>query len=360
MKIAVSIPSRDAHGGVALAQWTIALALRLKGHDVRCLVPTARWMSLLQRFLPKKFRDFFIDMRAPTQAKILGPQFIITADWHSLWHRREVGIPVFHGGYGMTIKYAPPQSVLGWAKTSLLWWLQRKAAARAPIFIAVSQEAVDMFNLPNGYACLNAVDVERLSPATAEQKARAKTCLGLNGEILMIAGRWSPEKRLESIFELPPQTGRKIIVSIPDASEAKEFSSLCKKRKDILVRSFDRGIPEDVWSAVDCVYLPSRYEGCSMLWIEAAARGIPVVGTEVGHLIELGQKHPELKPLLMPRDDLSSAQEKINLAFSEYTKWKIIMRNLAEQHHNIKDLGTKFENLLIDIKKHSLHRSKKI
>lgn len=350
MKIAVAIPSREISGGVALAQWTFASSLRVRGHDVRCLVPTARWMMLLHRFVPSKLRDFFVDMRAPAQAKVFGPQFVITADWYSLWHKRHVGIPVFHGGDGMTLRYAPPPSWLGRLKTSLLWWLQRKAAARAPFFIAVSQEALEMFGLPNGHVCLNATDLDRLRPVSGQEKADAKIRQNLEGDVVLIAGRWSPEKRLESIWDLPQQMGRRLLVCIPDPAEAERFADLCVGRDDILVRSYAKGIPDDIWSATDCVYMPSRYEGCSMLWIEAAARGIPVVGTKVGHLIDLAKQHPELEDLLMPRDDLSCAAEKIETALAHGNAWCKAMRGYAEQHHSIHMLGARLEAVLQKVK----------
>jgi len=346
MKVAVAIPTREAAGGVASAQWVFAAALRLQGADVRCLVPTARWVALLERFVPAKFRDFLIDARAPAQAKALSPHFVLTADWYSLWHERHVGIPIYHGGYGLALRHAPPPTLLGQAKTNLLWWLQRHAARRASIFIAVSREAVEMFGLPNGRVCLNGMDLDRLLPVAEHEKRAAKSRLGLDGEIVMMAGRWSFEKRLESVLDLPRHDGRRYLVCIPGAEEAHRFAARCSGRDDILVRSFPRGIPQDIWSAVDCVYMPSRYEGCSLLWIEAAARGIPIVATKVGHVIELAEEHPELDDLLMPRHDLLQAAKKIDTALARRAEWRARMRGIAERHHDIRKTGARLMALL--------------
>lgn len=346
MKIAVAIPTREAAGGVASAQWIFAVALRVQGADVRCLVPTARWVELLERLIPRKFRDFLVDARAPNQARVFSPRFVLAADWYSLWHKRHTGIPIFHGGYGLTLRYASPPTILGRAKTKLLWWLQRRAARRAPIFIAVSREAMEMFGLPNGRVCLNAMDLDRLRPVADRDKLAAKYRLGLNGDVVMMAGRWSLEKRLESVLDLPRRKGRRYLVCIPGDGEAHRFAAHCSERADILVRSFPRGIPEDVWSAIDCVYMPSRYEGCSLVWIEAAARGIPVVGTQVGHVLELAEMHPELDDLLLPRDDLSLAGEKIDAALAGRTEWHVRMRDIAERHHDIHRTGARLMALL--------------
>lgn len=346
MKVAVSIPSREVAGGVASAQWAFAVALRLQGSDVRCLVPTRRWVSLLKRFVPPKLREFLIDARAPLQAKIVLPRFVLTADWYSLWHEQKVGIPIFHGGYGLTLRHSPPPTILGRTKTKLLWWLQRRAAQRAPIFIAVSREAVDIFGLPNGRVCYNGMDLSRLKPAAPHEKSAAKSRLGLNGDIVMMAGRWSQEKRLESVLRLPQRSDRLYLVCIPGTDEAKRFESLCSTREDILVRSFPRGIPHDIWSIVDCLYMPSRYEGCSLLWIEAAARGIPVVATKVGHLVELAEEYPELNDLLLNKDDLSTAGEKIDAALACRLEWCTRIRKITERHHDIRRTGAQLMALL--------------
>ncbi len=346
MKVAVSIPTREAAGGVASAQWVFAAALRLHGADVRCLVPTARWVTLLERFVPAKFRDFLIDARAPAQAKTLSPRFVLTADWHSLWHERHVGIPIYHGGYGLALRHAPPLTLLGQAKTRLLWWLQRYAARRAPIFIAVSREAVQMFGLPHGRVCLNGMDLDRLLPVAEHENLAAKLRLGLDGDIVMMAGRWSLEKRLESVLDLPRQDGRHYLICIPGEEEAYRFAMHCSGRDDILIRSFPQGIPQDIWSAVDCVYMPSRYEGCSLLWIEAAARGIPVIATKVGHIIELAEDHPELDELLLPRHDLTLAPAKIDAALGRRGQWRKRMREIAERHHDIRKTGAQLIALL--------------
>jgi glycosyltransferase involved in cell wall biosynthesis len=348
MKIAVSIPGREAIGGVCSAQWAFAVSLRMRGHEVRCLVPTARWVAFLRRFVPAKLRDLLIEARAPAQARMFNPRFVLTSDWYALWHRRHQGIPIFHGGYGLTLRHAPPPTFLGWAKTSLLWWLQRRAAARAPCFVAVSREAVEMFRLPHGRTLFNGMDLDRLLPPSAEDKCAAKAAQGFDGDVVMMAGRLSLEKRLESVLDLPQREKRRYLVCIPDAEEADRFAASCAGRGDILVRSFPRGIPEDFWSAVDLLYMPSLYEGCSLLWIEAAARGIPVVATKVGHLIELAEEHPDLSELLLERHDLAPAAKKIDAALARRESWRGRMRALAEQHHDIRQIGERLEALLLE------------
>ena len=348
MKIAVSVPGRDTSGGVCAGQWAFAVSLRMRGVDVRCLVPTQRWITLLCRYVPAKLRDFLIEARTSTQARNFNPYFVLSSDWYALWHKRRQGIPVFHGGYGLTLRYAPPPTVLGRVKTSILWWLQRRAAARAPLFIAVSREAVDIFCLPHGRVLFNGLDLDRIKPPSIEKKRASKARHGLIGDVVLMAGRWSLEKRLDAVCDLPKRAGRHYIVCIPSTEEARCFAKSLAGRGDILVHSFPRGIPEEIWSATDLVYMSSRYEGCSLLWIEAAARGIPVVATKVGHLIELEEENPELKDLLLERNDLSSAAEKIDAALTRRENWCRYMRTIAERHHDIRRIGERLEALLLE------------
>jgi glycosyltransferase involved in cell wall biosynthesis len=303
-------------------------------------------MSLLNRFVPTKFRDFLIEARAPAQAQNYGSCIVLASDWYALWHKRRLAIPIFHGGYGLTLRHAPPPTFLGRVKTELLWWLQRRAAARAPIFIAVSHEAMAMFGLPHGRVIFNGLDLERINPVSHVEKRAAKVRLGLDDSVVLMAGRWSLEKRLETVHDLPVRVGRQYLVCIPDEEEAHRFADTCKGRRDILVRSFPRGIPEDVWSAADLVYMPSRYEGCSLFWIESAARGLPVVATSVGHLIELVEEHPELSELLLDRNDLAPAVGKIDIALGRSEYWRGRMRTIAECHHDIRKIGGQLEALL--------------
>ena len=344
--ICVSVPSRNPAGGAASAQWTFAVSLRMRGRTVRCLVPTKRWLDWLDRYMPDKLHDFLIDARSSAQARMFTPCVVLTADWVSLLHRKSKSIPIFHGGYGLTLRFSPPTSIMGVLKTKLLWQMQRWAARRAPTFIAVSHEALESFGFSHGQVLFNAIDLDRITPPTPKERSIAKQKCGFSGETVMLAGRYSVEKRLESVLELPQRRGRRYLVCIPNEAQSREFAELCKHRPDITVQCFPDGIPEQIWKSTDVLYMPSKYEGCSLLWIEAAARGVPVVATCVGHLIELEREHHELADLLLPRDDIGAASEKIDMVLSQQERWCVFMRSLAVQHHDIRKIGADLDSML--------------
>lgn len=62
---------------------------------------------------------------------------------------------------------------------------------------------------------------------------------------------------------------------------------------------------DNVWSNIDVLVIPSRYEGLPMAALEAMARGIPVVATSVGNLPQL-IKHNENGYLANTPDDLTA------------------------------------------------------
>jgi glycosyltransferase involved in cell wall biosynthesis len=351
-RIAVSVPSRDLASGVASAQWTIAAALRLIGYETRCLVPSARWTNLI-KFLPAKFGDFFIEGRAPAQARKLQSRFVLAPSWFALWYPQHIGIPVFHGCYGLTLRYSPPPTTLGHIKTSILWWLEQRAAKRAPLFICVSTSIADMFKLSTARICLNAIDLDRVHPTdkAARASARARLGFGVGDQIVLMAGRWSLEKRLESVLDLLERAGRYYLVCIPARNQAVAFSELCRLRPDIRVHSFPDGIPEDVWSAVDILYMPSRYEGCSLAWIEAAARGIPPVSTLVGHLPQLALENPMINDIAIDRENIGAAAQKIDVVFSDLPKWRDFVRALAEQYHDIRKQAHVLDQIISELGK---------
>lgn len=349
--IAVSIPGRDIASGITLGQWAFAVALRARGHQVRCLVPTERWMSLIKRILPAKFREFAIEARASAQAKAFNPRFVLAQSWCALWHKREIGIPVFHGCYGLTFRHARPTSLLGRAKTSLLWWLERRAARRAPVFICVSQAVAQEFGLSTARVCLNGIDLDRFTPALIDERRKAKQRLGLEyaEHIVLMAGRLSSQKRLDAVLKIPPLAERLYLVCIPDRDEALAFSEMCSGRQDILIQSYPQGIPEDVWNASDALYMPSRYEGCSLLWMEAAARGIPPIATLVGHLPQIAADDSSLMTLMLDPVELDEAPTKIAAVLNDLVFWRAKSRMLAERYHDIRRQGEVVESIISEL-----------
>jgi glycosyltransferase involved in cell wall biosynthesis len=164
-----------------------------------------------------------------------------------------------------------------------------------------------------------------------------------------MAGRLSSEKRLWVVLDIPPIKGRIYIVCIPDQASRDAFSRMCDGRDDILVHSYPEGIPEDIWKATDVVYAPSLYEGCSLLWMEAAARGVPSVATLVGHLPQIAAEDPSVMPMMLDPADLGNAGEKIAAVLAEPERWRAKARALAERYHDIRKQGECIEAILMDL-----------
>jgi glycosyltransferase involved in cell wall biosynthesis len=62
--------------------------------------------------------------------------------------------------------------------------------------------------------------------------------------------------------------------------------------------------PESVWPRIDVLFLPSAFEALGTVILDALARGVPVVATEVGGIPEV-VRH-ERDGLLAPRGDAAS------------------------------------------------------
>ncbi|MGW1469040.1 glycosyltransferase family 4 protein [Streptomyces sp. NPDC002308] len=128
----------------------------------------------------------------------------------------------------------------------------------------------------------NGIDLDRYRPAGLEERAAARTALGLPAgpPLLVCVGRLSRQKGQDVLLEawraMRPGAGRLALVgSGPEEARLREAAPA-----DVLFA----GAAEDVrpWiHAADVVVLPSRWEGMALAPLEAMACGRPVVMTDV-------------------------------------------------------------------------------
>ncbi|MGF1720981.1 glycosyltransferase family 4 protein [Vibrio kyushuensis] len=95
---------------------------------------------------------------------------------------------------------------------------------------------------------------------------------------------------------------------------------------------------ESIWKNVDLLVIPSRYEGLPMAGLEAMARGIPLLCTNVGDLSELIE-HQNNGFIVDNEGDLQQ-QLQLWLLMSECDKQKIrhAAKQTIEQHYSTKSV----------------------
>lgn len=175
-------------------------------------------------------------------------------------------------------------------------WLYRRLAPRAGALVAVSADVERSLRAELGsiagrvVTIPNAVDADRLRGAAAlRSRGDVRSALGL-GEatrLLVSAGRMVPQKGQEVLIDALPA----VLERHPDsrlvlAGEGPLRGQLEERvRRLCLEQHVDLpGTREDLpalLAAADAFVLPSRWEGLSIVLLEALALGVPTVTTDV-------------------------------------------------------------------------------
>ena len=128
------------------------------------------------------------------------------------------------------------------------------------------------------------------------------------GEYLSYIGRLDKDKRIGMLINAVGKMKKKqkVLVAGNDEGERPGLVSLAKNLG--IEAEFTQATPEDV-AKIYCyskaVVLPSRYEGFSLVWLEAMAAGRPMFSTPVGQAPELFREvyGKDAEKLLFPDED---------------------------------------------------------
>jgi len=179
----------------------------------------------------------------------------------------------------------------------LLKFCDRLTAMSATHVLAVSQSEKDFLVTENvvsldhirvlGSGTICGVDVVRFKPNLAVRAAmRARLGIGDDEVVCIFVGRLNRDKGVLLLAQAFGDCRRKglplaLIIAGPeeDISHAEISASAGSRDRLFLIGYTDR--PEDLMAAADFLCLPSRREGFGMVVLEAAAIGIPAIGSAV-------------------------------------------------------------------------------
>jgi glycosyltransferase involved in cell wall biosynthesis len=130
----------------------------------------------------------------------------------------------------------------------------------------------------------NAVDVERFTPASTEERDAVRQRLGFDGPVAVCVGRLAPQKGQDRAIAAWPAVRARApgarLVLVGDGGERAALA-----RSAAAVEGVELVGPKtdvrDWLVAADVVVAPSRWEGCSFAVLEALACGRSVVATDV-------------------------------------------------------------------------------
>lgn len=201
---------------------------------------------------------------------VRGPRYVLTE--HNVTNRRR-GLPwlrpVERWVYG---RYDGTVAVSQEVSTSLVDWLPRVAGKVRVIHNGVPPAS---FNY------------------TTEMRAEARADLGVSPDqpvLLFVGGlhyRKGADVLIRAVVGLPPPACRLLVCGEGELADDLRASAAELGLGDcVRFLGYRRDVPA-LMAAADLFVLPSRWEGCPMVILEAMAAGLPIVATAVGGVPEL-------------------------------------------------------------------------
>jgi glycosyltransferase involved in cell wall biosynthesis len=136
----------------------------------------------------------------------------------------------------------------------------------------------------------NAVPGERFRPPTPEERAEARSALGIprDADVILSIGALAPEKAVDLAIMACARVPTALLLVVGDGAERPELEALalrCLPNRCFFVGSIDDPCLA-YWSA-DVLLLPSRSEAMPAVLIEAGLCGLASVSTDVGAVREV-------------------------------------------------------------------------
>jgi len=216
-------------------------------------------------------------------------------------------VHVFHGTLAEMARadaagLTPPERLAaGLARRELLrrqWGggVAEALASRHATVVCVSESTADEvrrhYRVRADAVIPNGIDLTVFGPRP-RLDARAQLGLPADERLALFAGRLNASKGANFLVPACERAGYRLMVAGPTSVPGALY--LGKLTPDEL---------SVVYAAADCVVLPSLYEACSYVLLEALACGVPVLTTRVGSVASLLRQVPAYEALCVePRED---------------------------------------------------------
>lgn len=235
---------------------------------------------------------------------IVVPAFTIAATWALRRHRH--AIVLSHGdslsGDVLVVHAVNAASIAAKRKSGSCKWMLNPMHAWAALrdrymvdglrfrrFIAVSrrtgQELVDYHGVPPDLITVipNGIDLERFKPdSEARRRIRQEFGIGDNDKVLLFVGHEFERKGLAPVIAALQwlKAGTKLLIVGSDAPAP--YQRMHTGAPEALIFAGERLDMPAFYAAADAFVMPSQYEACALVGMEAMASGLPVFGTLIG------------------------------------------------------------------------------
>jgi glycosyltransferase involved in cell wall biosynthesis len=282
-------PSNRA-GGVERVCALLGEVLERQGWEVEIVGPAyapTRWQSRLGRNYPMLSRSATAATRARRDLDL-----IVTNGFLGIGCPR--GVPRIHLYHGTMVGNAHAQRgsvpaherlrrTVGAGLTEAL--SGRGAARVACVSELVAEEVLRRYRVRADAVIPNGVDTDTFAP---REMHGARERLGLPGDrrYALYVGRLEHGKGSDLVVEGAARGGCELLVAGPTGAPGTHHLGVLAP-----------AALADAYAAADCMVFPSRYEGCSLVVLEALACGRPLLATRVGWMGTLLRAVPEYDAL---------------------------------------------------------------
>jgi glycosyltransferase involved in cell wall biosynthesis len=162
------------------------------------------------------------------------------------------------------------------------------------------------------------------------------------GRIALFPGRVEYRKGADVLRALPPllPAGTTLVVAGPRALGAPDVIDLGPQ---------GAGELRDLYAAADVAVLPTRFEGSSFSVIEAQDAGLPLVTCRQGHVAEMLEREPALRPTVVPSLEPGPFADRIRLLLEDRDLARQVAeagRRYVHEHHDAERMAAKYDDLL--------------
>jgi glycosyltransferase involved in cell wall biosynthesis len=251
-------------------------------------------------------------------------------------------IHVFHGTLAeMTRAYAP-----GLARRERLrrrWGggTAEALAAHHATIVCVSESTAEEvrrhYRLRPDAVLPNGVDLDTFRPRS-RATARAELGLPAQDRLALFAGRLNASKGSEFMQRACERAGYRLVVAGSTAPPPA-----------VNLGAMDPQALAVAYAAADCVLLPSLYEACSYVVLEALACGTPLLATRVGSIPSLLRDVPEYNALCIRADELDLASRLDYLRNTDTTALSRRARTWVAENNGLGRYAERWEALVDSI-----------
>ena len=251
-------------------------------------------------------------------------------------------IHVFHGTLvEMTRAYA---AGLPWRERLRRRWgggMAEALAGRHAKIVCVSDSTAEEigrhYRLRPDAIVPNGIDLEVFAPRP-RAPARAQLGLPADERLALFAGRLNFSKGAGIMERACDRASYRLVVAGPTgAPGALNLGPLAPESLAV------------AYSAVDCVLLPSLYEACSYVALEALACGVPLLTTRVGSTPSLLRGVPEYDALCIRPDEFDLAAKLDHLRHADTTALTLRARAWVAEHNGLGRYAESWNSLVDSI-----------